>query len=194
MGRNEEENKRIAEMDCYLGLGLDWARISDETIASLATPENDVVGWFKYPHVNHQEQIELLLKDLEPYKDRISSVRSDATGADMITEYLELNSWLPMDKNSAFKFSLQSKANLYSEFEESLHREDELGFSYPADHPLAEQFEEQMTGLIREYKGTNGEYLSVHHPDEAGAKDDIPDSTALALSASKNSTYGDIIF
>lgn len=47
-----------------------------------------------------------------------------------------------------------------------------------SDHPLTAEFEDQMISLVREYKG-DGEYLSVHHPDEPGAKDDAPDRTVL---------------
>jgi hypothetical protein len=60
---------------------------------------------------------------------------------------------------------------------------------YPADHPLASEFEKQMTTLIRDYTG-EGEYLAVHHPDEP----DAPDSTALALLASVNGTIAEILF
>ena len=55
-----------------------------------------------------------------------------------------------------------------------------MRFSYPVDHPLTPDFEEQMSRLIREYKG-DAEYLSVHHPDEPDACDDAPDASALAL-------------
>jgi hypothetical protein len=68
-----------------------------------------------------------------------------------------------------------------------------MRFSYPADHPLAAEFEEQMARLIGEYKG-DGEYLSVHHPEEPGARDDAPDSTALALFGAANGGIGDILF
>jgi hypothetical protein len=54
------------------------------------------------------------------------------------------------------------------------------------------EFEEQVTQLVREYK-EDGEYLSVHHPDEQGAKDDAPDSTALALLAAAGGGIGDIL-
>src|SRR4051812_15231418 len=65
--------------------------------------------------------------------------------------------------------------------------------SYPADHPLAGEFEEQATRLVREYKG-GGEYLSVHHPAEADAKDDAPDATALAGMAAMQAFVGDLLF
>ncbi len=54
-----------------------------------------------------------------------------------------------------------------------------MRFSYPSDHPLADEFEEQFCGLVKEYKG-DGKYLSVHHPDDdPNAKDDAPDATAV---------------
>lgn len=38
---------------------------------------------------------------------------------------------------------------------------DPLECTCPADHPLVAEFEEQMTTLVREYKG-DGEYLSTN--------------------------------
>jgi len=36
--------------------------------------------------------------------------------------------------------------------------------------------------------------LSVHHPAEQGAKDDAPDSTALALFSAAGGGIGEILF
>ena len=71
--------------------------------------------------------------------------------------------------------------------------EDPFKFSYPADDPLAPDFEAEMLNLVREYEG-DGEYLSVHHPDEPGATDDSPDATALRLLAASIGGIGDILF
>lgn len=49
-----------------------------------------------------------------------------------------------------------------------------------------------MIQLVIEYKG-DGEYLSVHHPDKEGAKDNAPDSTALMLLAAKEGVVGEIV-
>ena len=65
-------------------------------------------------------------------------------------------------------------------------------FTYPADHPLASEFEEQMTQLIREYQG-QGEYLKASAPDEPGTHDDACDSTALALLAGSGGSIGSIL-
>jgi hypothetical protein len=44
-----------------------------------------------------------------------------------------------------------------------------LRFSYPADHPLDDEFEAWMTNLLREYT-SEGEYLAVHHPARRGRR------------------------
>lgn len=113
----------------------------------------------------------------------------------MPMEFLQTHSELPVGSDSGVKFTLQSKNDLYVNFENSIFRDsgDTMRFTYPADHLLAPEFEDQMTRLLREYKG-DGEYLSVHHPDEPDAKDDAPDATALALMGVAGGGIGDILF
>ena len=176
-------------------LGIDWARSSDKTWITLGNNKNDIIGWFCYPSVRYEEQIELMMNDLEPYKGRIVGVCGDSTGlGDFPMEYLEGNTWLPIDDASKVKFTLQSKNEMYTNFDAALFKEDddEQKFSYPADDPLTAEFEEQMTLLEREYKG-DGEYLTPHHPDKAGMHDDACDATALMLLAGMD-IVGDISF
>lgn len=178
-------------------LGLDWARSSDSTWATLTNDTNDVVSWFKYPHARYEEQIELLMRDLKRMGvvGRIQAVKGDATGlGDFPMEYLETHTPLPVDEESKVKFTLQSKNDLYTNFQEALYRDpaDEMAFSYPTNHALTAEFEDQIVRLVREYKG-DGELLSVHHPDEPDARDDGPDSTALSLWASVGGSMGEIL-
>ena len=179
-----------------LFVGIDWARESDFTWMTVINDQCDVIDWFKYPHIPYVQQVEMMQADLKAkgYLDRILGVRGDDTGTGGPLEILEQGSGLPVGEQSFFKFTLQSKDRLYVLFEQALFREpgQEGRFSYPADHPLAGEFEEQMTAMLREYKG-DGEYLSVHHPDEAGAHDDGPDATALALLAGAAGGIGDIL-
>lgn len=188
-----------------LYLGVDWARSSDHTWCAVGT-ETSVVDWLKVEHLPYERQVEIIKewlyaerKDGEKafrYIDRILAVRGDSTGGtgDAPNEMLAAATGLPMDKDSLFQFTMQSKNELYLNFELALFRDggDPLRFSYPPDHPLAGEFEEQMVALEREYIG-QGEYLSVHHPDEIGAKDDAPDATALMLMASLGGVKGDIV-
>jgi hypothetical protein len=194
-----------------LFLGIDWGRVSDSTWAVVGNDQNDVIDFLKLPHVPYEQQIELLnawlgQKRTETnddgseveftYADRIVAVRGDSTGqGDMPMEYLQSHTRLPVGDESHVKFTLQSKNEMYSGFEAALFRDngDALKFTYPADHPLAAEFEEQMTTLVREYKG-DGEFLSVHHPDVPGARDDAPDATALMLMAASSGSIGSILF
>ncbi len=126
---------------------------------------------------------------------KIVGVRGDSTGqGDMPMEYLMAHTDLPVDEESMVKFTLQSKNDMYLHFQECLYRdpEDEQAVTYPADHPLTAEFEDQMTQLVREYKG-DGEYLSVHHPDTPDTKDDAPDSTCLSLWGSAGGVVGEIL-
>src|SRR5687768_7651974 len=94
------------------------------------------------------------------YFDKILCVRADDTGPGGPTKILQMNSGLPVAEDSFFKFTLQGKNELYLCFEQAIFKDTDAEgrFSYPADHPLASEFEEQTTAIIREYKG-EGEYL-----------------------------------
>jgi hypothetical protein len=177
--------------------GIDWARSSDHTWLTVANHLADVVDWFKYPHVPYQQQVEMMVADLKAkgYLGKILGVRADDTGMGGPTEILQTGSGLPVGEDSFFKFTLQGKNELYLGFEEVIFKDlgAEGRFSYPADHALASEFEEQTAALLRDYKG-EGEYLCPHHPDEPGAHDDAPDSTALALLAARGGFSGEILF
>ncbi|MGE0536652.1 MAG: hypothetical protein AB7O68_16900 [Pirellulales bacterium] len=198
-----------------LGLGIDWARRSDDTWAFVANQQNDVADMLKIPHVPYEQQVELIdawltekrtravlqadgtvAEEHFAYADRILAVRGDSTGSagDAPMELLASKTRLPVDEDSHFVFTVQSKNTLYLGFEAAVFRDpgDELRFSYPADHPLAGEFEQQTIDLEREYL-REGEYLSVHHPDKPGAKDDAPDAGALALIAASGAGVGEII-
>ncbi len=128
-----------------------------------------------------------------PREDQGGGWRLNRSG-DFPMEFLESNTWLPIDESSFVKFTLQSKNEMYGLFDEVLFKpQREAGrFSYPADDKYVVDFEAQMTELVREYKG-EGEYLSPHHPDKPGARDDACDATALMLLAASVGEVGDII-
>lgn len=134
-------------------------------------------------------------RDGKPLFERIVGARGDSTGqGDMPMEFLQGHSNLPVGEDSHVKFTLQSKNDLFLCFEQAIFRDpgDTMRFSYLADHPLTAEFEEQTTRLLREYKG-DGEYLSVHHPDEPDAEDGAPDATALALFGAAGGSIGDTL-
>lgn len=100
-----------------------------------------------------------------------------------------------MGDESFYQSTLQRNKAVYLNFEATLFRDEchPLRFSYPADHPLTAEFEEQMIGLAREYKGV-GEYLSIYHPDEQGASDDAPNCTALMAMDIANGNISEHLF
>jgi hypothetical protein len=70
---------------------------------------------------------------------------------------------------------------------------DIISLIYSADHPHAGKLEDQMTLLVREHKA-DGEYQSVQHPNEPGAKDDYPDSGALMVLGPARGKIGEILY
>lgn len=105
------------------------------------------------------------------------------------------NASLRIGTESLVTFTLRSNNEINTNFGNALFRDpgDPLRFSYSADQPLAAEFEGQMTALIRGYEGDR-EYPSRHHPDEQGANDDAPDSTALMLHAPAAGGISDTLF
>lgn len=183
-----------------LYLGVDWARRSDHTWATIGNGY-DVIDWLKVPHVPYAEQVEIIKEWVNrereggKYLPRIQAVLGDSTGGagDAPMEMLAEKSGLPIGEQSHFVFTKSSKNDLYLHFENLLFTEEDRKFTYPADHPLAAEFEEQMTELQRAYTG-DGEYLSVHHPETAEGRDDAPDATALMCFAGKTGKIGDILW
>lgn len=53
-----------------LFLGLNWCRVTDQTIATIGNDHNDVLEWFAYPKPRYEEQIELVIADLKRPRKR----------------------------------------------------------------------------------------------------------------------------
>jgi hypothetical protein len=181
-----------------LYFGINWGRKKDHTWVVLVNEFCDIVDMLKVPHMRYEKQIEDVVGWLtrNDYYQKVYAVRGDSTGqGDMPMEFLQDHTRLPVEEESHIKFSMQSKNIMFTGFQEALEREegDPQRFSYPADHALTAEFEEQMLGLLKEYIG-DGEYLSVHHDeDDEEAHDDAPDATALALMAASGGGLGEIL-
>jgi hypothetical protein len=66
-----------------------------------------------------------------------------------------------------------------------------ISLNYSGDQPDAVQFEDQMTGRVREFKA-DGEYLNVHHPDERGRGN--PNNGALMVLEAVRGKLGKILY
>lgn len=196
-----------------LTFAIDWARDVDWTWTGVMNRNFDLLWMWKYPHVRYEEQMELMLTDLKAprtwlvmrdgeeveeeftFFDRIVTVRGDSSGkGDFPMEYMQDHSGLPIGEESMVQFTVQAKNEMYSELEAAIFRQpgDEKHLSYPSDHPLAAELEEQMTNLRRLYK-TDKKLLSPSAPEKPGFHDDACSMVALACMGSASGGIGSIL-
>ncbi len=138
--------------------------------------ERRLLNWLVLKGENYQNQFDTLKAFLANYN--VIAVAIDSTGqGDFMGDLFE-NSTEWTDENSGLyrvKFSAMTKDIMYKNLKVSI-KQKLLDFP-KLDSKIGEKFREQMLDLQQEYKG---QLLSVHHPDNAGAHDDAPDSLALA--------------
>lgn len=165
--------------DCYAG--IDVAKSPDSTVVTVlrfnkTTNKKEILSWLELRGDNYQDQFEMIVDYLNNYK--IIALAIDATGiGDYLPDMFERNTeW--QDENTGLfrvKFSATSKDMMYKNLKVSIR---ELLTTLPnLGTKKVERFVEQMLDLQQEYKG---QLLSVHHPDSPNARDDYPDSWALA--------------
>lgn len=169
--------------------GLDWGKSQDSTVLTVGKPiwsdidesgrcPVEVLYWWHKLGDNYEEIFAELKQELSMFS--ISTLACDATGtgeplADRLIWELPHITVLPV------KFSAQSKDHLYKWFLLMLQERRCWwpGFAEVRNRKYWKMFEDQMTNLVKEYKG---QYLSCHHPeDQKNAHDDFPDSLALML-------------
>lgn len=192
----------------YVRIGVDLAKKSDSTVITATTQLGQrICAWELRGH-NYNEQYPIVCevcKRLEedgiagildeegnPQKFRVEKIVVDTTGStgDAAAEALEAHPdchW----SVEYFYFAPQNKHNLYNQFLSLIEMTNSIAsgaiedtgqrrFEYWTGDPCREQFEFQMLAMEKTYKGAEGNLLSCHHPDHAGAKDDHPDSTAMS--------------
>lgn len=200
--------QNTSERACYVG--VDTAKSPDETVVTIVADregegENlkcDLVGWLSLRGENYEDQFEIITNFLEPkYEDildekgnpkknrktgeverrlvagfaDIRAIAFDSTGqGDFMPDKFERHSAYNIIR---FPFNQSSKDVLYKNLAQVI-------FNKLTRIPAKDRREKdyigwrtQMLNLEKEYKGR---FLSVHHPDDANAHDDYPDSWALA--------------
>jgi hypothetical protein len=166
--------------------GIDTAKNPDSTIVTIVrsaehtedfpSKTKEVLNWMELRGDNYQDQFDIIKEFLGYYN--IVALAIDSTGqGDFMPDMFEKHTqW--QDENSGLyrvKFSGPSKDQIYKNLKVSIK---ELLTTLPIlSIKLGERFKQQMLDLQQEYKG---QLLSVHHPDDANAHDDYPDSWALA--------------
>lgn len=166
------------EYECFAG--IDTAKNPDSTVVTIirynkTLKRKEVLNWCELRGDNYQDQFEIIVDFLGKY--RVVAIAIDSTGqGDFMPDMFERHTeW--SDENSGLyrvPFSAKSKDMMYKNLKVSIK---ELLTVLPKIDKKGEKFRQQMLDLQQEYKG---QLLSVHHPDDANAHDDYPDSWALA--------------
>ena len=138
--------------------------------------ETTVKNWVEILGDDYEVQYHQIMDVLKNYNMHRLVIDATAVGSP-IADRLSAN--LPYEV-IPYVFGTQSKSHLYKHYDGEIKSGR---FKYPASPEVKEtreyrKFEKQHIDL---QKGYSGQYLVVGHPDERGAHDDYPDSTALAV-------------
>lgn len=166
------------EYDCFAG--IDTAKNPDSTVVTILRynpkkKKKELLNWMELRGDNYQDQFDIIKSFLSNYK--VVAIAIDSTGqGDFMPDMFENNTEWSDERSGLYrvKFSAVSKDMIYKNLKVSIK---ELLTSLPNRDKKGEKFRQQMLDLQQEYKG---QLLSVHHPDDATAHDDYPDSWALA--------------
>lgn len=165
--------------DCYAG--IDTAKHPDSTWVTIIRyntelGKKELLNWCILRGENYQDQFDIIKEFLSHY--RVLAVAIDSTGqGDFMPDMFQNNTEWADEKSGLYrvKFSAVSKDLMYKNLKVTIK---ELLTTLPVlGTKQGEIFRQQMLDLQQEYKG---QLLSVHHPDDANAHDDAPDSWALA--------------
>lgn len=161
--------------------GIDTAKNPDSTVVTIIRwneelKKKELINWLELRGDNYQTQFDVIHAFLKNYN--VVSVAIDSTGqGDFMPDMFEAHTeW--QDENTGLhriKFSAVSKDMIYKNLKVTI--KEFLTTLPKLDTKKVEKFKLQMLDLQQEYKG---QLLSVHHPDDANAHDDYPDSWALA--------------
>lgn len=166
------------EYECFVG--IDTAKNPDSTVVTVVRynsqlKKKQLLNWAELRGDNYQDQFDVIKDFLGNYN--VVAIAIDSTGqGDFMPDMFERHTeWA--DENSGLyrvKFSAVSKDLMYKNLKVTIK---ESLTTLPKIDKKGEKFRQQMLDLQQEYKG---QLLSVHHPDDANAHDDYPDSWALA--------------
>ena len=192
------KQKFLCVGDNRVVLAADMAKKSDSTVLTASTVLGQRLRSWELIGQDYNDQYPAICEAAEWLEKKgysVTRIRMDCTGGtgDAAGEALKAHPECKWNVEF-FYFAPQNKHNLYQQFiglievgcgiADGKIEEDttpQRRFEYWAGDPNVERFEQQMLDMEKEYKGTEGNLLSCHHPDHAGAKDDHPDSTAMSV-------------
>ena len=190
-----QDTLEACEQDYYLEedrgniWGIDFAKKRDSTVITeyLYTPESNsgkVVNWYELKGTKYTDQIGYM-KDIKPPNLEIAYCDKSSIGEPVIEFMME--NGIPAQ---GLVFNLHTKDKMYKFLRNQINQKrvhwprKENCKKTRRQFGLYKNFMQQMLDLEVEYK-TSG-LISVHHPlDISNAKDDFPDSLALAVFGSQ---------
>lgn len=136
-----------------------------------------ILDWLEIVGDDHEDQYPKILDKLDKYD--ISMGINDSTGkGDVIHDRLSRHLLYKNIDLHPFIYSLKSKHDGYTLLKQEISA-GRLTFPWSEKvktYKKHKRFVQQMTELVKEYKGQNGKYMSIRHADSSGAHDDYPDS------------------
>lgn len=177
--KNRKQTFHFKKGDCYVG--IDTAKHPDSTVVTILrfneeAKKKEILNWMELRGENYKDQFDIIHEFIKNY--RVVAIAIDSTGqGDFMPDMFERETEWSDERSGLYrvKFSAVSKDMLYKNLKVSIK---ELLTTVPnLSTRLGERFRQQVLDLQQEYKG---QLLSVHHPDDANAHDDYPDSWALA--------------
>lgn len=194
----EEDRPLIYKSEKPVYVGIDTAKSPDQTVVTVIESDEDnptksrLLCWLSLKGDNYQDQFDIISNWLKAEWEEVegkkgkkekvlvsgfSDVRVvglDATGqGDFMPDMFERHTSYNIVR---MKFSQESKDVMYKNLLQVIHNKLTSLPDEP-NHKDVITFKVEMLNLEKEYKGR---FLSVHHPDDANAHDDYPDSWAIA--------------
>lgn len=172
------EDRKGRTIPCYVG--IDTAKHPDETWVTVIRDHpadgerrSQLCNWLVLAGENYEDQFHIIKDWLSQYEN-IRGISIDSTGqGDFMPDMFENHTSYNVNR---VKFTAESKDLLYKNLLQVIHNKlTEIPNEAMSD--AMRKFRQQMLDLEKEYRGR---FMSVHHPDDAKAHDDAPDSWALA--------------
>lgn len=164
----------IAEVDFTKPVIIE--KSSELSVPDFIVYETIIKNWVEILGDDWEAQYYQIMDVLKNYNVHRLVIDATAVGSP-IADRLSAN--LPFEV-VPYVFGTSSKSTLYKHLDGEI-KSGRLKYPMSAETEQTREFKKFQKQFIDLQKGYSGQYLVVGHPDERGAHDDYPDSTALAV-------------
>lgn len=177
MGRTDDKELYSSTIH----LGLDLAKVQDETVLTFTDTESNVRDWQVFKG-EYTQQVRDIRQSLLDWKREFTYeyMFVDSTGVGDPVRAMLKEALGDLVVVRGITFSATEKDILARKALKALSELDpRKRFSYPLHHKYADKFEKQMIALQKIFRDDGK--MTYEHPKINGARDDFPDSTFLSL-------------